>query len=123
MKTVIEWINPKEKIPPFNTRILVLLGGQGSLDCMRTWERYATIRDVVMTRSSPNDCGEDGNQNYHEFMAEEDQQSSFGDYQFDVRLWYEHKFCGEEDADWYSDSILMWAPIPDFGEAIDRHKK
>lgn len=122
MITEINWILPSEFIPPFNKRILVLLGGQGSVDCMKTWTRYVTISDVIISRNSPNDGGENGFE-YREFLKEPDPLKAYSNYQFDVHTWYEWKFCDAggdcgDDADWYSDAICMWAPMPDFSPAI-----
>ena len=123
METVIEWINPKEKVPPFNTRILVLLGGQGSTNCMKNLDKYATIMDAIMTRRSPND-DDDETSNYDDFEAEDDKIAAFADYQFFVHCWYKFKYEGAGDGygsdDWYSDAIVRWAPLPDFREAINR---
>jgi hypothetical protein len=127
MKTEIQWIDPKEQIPPFKTRIMVMLGGQGSLDCMQTWERYGTVFDAIITKHSPNDPSErepDGEPTeYEEFTAERDKLTAYQQYQFDVHVWYQWKFenrGGEfgDDAEWYSDAILLWAPLPDFSAAI-----
>ena len=122
MKTEINWINPKDQIPPFLTRILVLLGGQGSTDWMKTWERYATITDAIITKRSPNDDDEDPTE-YAEFLREEDKIAAFSQYQFNVHNWYEWKYCDAggdcgDGSDWYSDAICMWAPMPDFSAAI-----
>ena len=116
MKTTIEWIDPKEKIPPFNKRILELLGGQG------TWNKYATIMDAIMTKKSPNDDGDDETSVYEEFDEEDNKLAEFGDYQFFVHSWYRFKYEGAgdgDDSDWFSDAILKWADMPDFSEAID----
>lgn len=118
MKTVIEWIDPKDHMPPFGERILVLLGGQGITDWMKTWQRYATITDAIITKSSPND-DDDETTEYMEFLREKDNKAMFQQYQFVVRNWSEWKFVGDSSsADWYSDAICMWAPMPDFSEAI-----
>lgn len=121
MKTVIEWINPKEKVPPFNTRILVLIGGQGSTNCMKNWDKYATIMDAIMTSRSPND-DDDETSNYDDFEAEDDKIAAFADYQFFVHCWYKFKYEGAGDGygsdDWYSDAIVRWAFLPDFSESI-----
>ena len=115
MKTTIEWIDPKEKIPPFNKRILVLLGGQG------TWNKYATIMDAIMTKKSPNDDDDDETSVYEEFEEEDNKLAEFGDYQFFVHSWYRFKYEGAgdgDDSDWFSDAILKWADMPDFSEDI-----
>ena len=122
MKTEIQWINPAEKIPPFNKRILVLLGGNGSVDAMKNWEKYVTISDVIITRHSPNDDGDDPTEHL-EFVSEPDRLKAWPQYQFDVHNWYQWKFEGHggefgDEAEWYSDSICMWAAMPDFSEAI-----
>ncbi len=122
MKTVIDWVNPKDQIPPFNERILVLLGGQGSVDFMKTWTRYVTITDAIITKHSPNDDGTEPTE-YAEFLREEDKIKAFQQYQFDVHNWYEWKYCDAggdcgADSEWYSDAICMWAPMPDFSPAI-----
>lgn len=122
MKTNIEWIDPKDKIPPFNKRILVLLGGQGSTDWMQSWTRYATIMDAIMTTKSPNDCEDDDQSSYDDFEEEDNKLAEFGDYQFFVHSWYKFKFEGAGDNDdigWCSNAILRWAHMPDFSEAIE----
>lgn len=125
MKTIIDWIDPKEKTPPFNERILVLLGGKVSTDFMRTWNKYATIMDAIITTHSPNDDS-DESEEYAEFEAEVNMLTAFSDYQFFVHSWYQFKyelFIDDDDAsDWFSDEILRWATIPDFGEAIESVK-
>ena len=121
MKTTIEWIDPKEKIPPFNKRILVLLEGLGSTSRMKTWNKYATIMDAIMTKKSPNDDGDDETSAYEEFEEEDNKLAEFGDYQFFVHSWYRFKYEGAGegyDSDWFSDAILKWADMPDFSEAI-----
>lgn len=121
MKTTIEWIDPKEKIPPFNKRILVLLGGEGSTDWMKTWNKYSTIMDAIMTKKSPNDDGDDETSAYEEFEQEDNKLAAFGDYQFFVHSWYRFKYEGageDDDSDWFSDAIFRWADMHDFSEAI-----
>lgn len=122
MQTIIDWIDPKVKVPPFDTRILVLLGGQGSRDCMQSWTRYVSISDVVILRQSPNDC--DGERSEFDcWLDEPDQQAAYDNYQFDVVGWAAHQYedaGGEfgESAEWYSDAIVAWAPMPHLDFAI-----
>ncbi len=128
-RMTIEWIDPAKAYPPFNKRILVLLGGQGSNDGCRTWDRYATLADVVVLKQSPNDSDTDDTPDqFVQWFGEEDRQAAYDKYQFDVVGWPEYEFedaGGEwgEEADWYSDSIVAWAPIPDFSFALSEREK
>jgi hypothetical protein len=82
VKTVIDWKDPTIEPPPFNTRILALLGGSGSNDFMQSWTKYAHIADVVIKRSSPNDDGEEFTE-YDEFTSGESEYP-YAEYQFHV---------------------------------------
>lgn len=120
--TIIDWIDPKKVFPPFNERILVLLGGQGSRNCMKTWSRYVTVSDVIVLRQSPNDDADD-NPEYDLWLEEADQQAAYHNYQFDVIGWAARQYedaGGEfgEPAQWYSDAIVAWAPMPDLSFAL-----
>lgn len=115
MKTVIEWKDPAVEAPPFNKRILALLGGSGSNDCMQTWTQYVHFCDVVISRTSPND--EDEFSEYEEFTIVKGKYP-YSEYQFHVAYWHEMKFGSRENLDWYSDSISRWAPMPDFSEVL-----
>lgn len=46
--------------------------------------------------------------------------SAFDQYQFMVYPYDQWQFCGadDEDSDWYSDSIIAWAPMPDVSDWI-----
>ncbi len=122
METIIDWLDPKKVLPPFNKRILVLLGGQGSLDCMKTLTRYVTVSDVIVLRQSPNDDG-DAETEYERWISEADRQAAYHNYQFDVIGWAAYQYedaggeCGEP-AEWYSDAIVAWAPMPDLSFAL-----
>jgi len=117
MKTEINWKDPNIENPPFAERILVLLGGTGSSDCMRTFEKYVHICDVVMKLESPND-DEPGSE-HQAFIDDERGPECFDDYQFCLQYWHDNEFGDDEDQmDWYSDAIVAWAPMPDFSEVL-----
>ncbi len=118
MNTEINWIDPHISPPSFNERILVLVGGTGTNDAARTWHKYVQIFDVVMLESSPNDLGDDGGDSvFDEFL--QDDSANWDDYQFHLIQYHEHKFGDDEEyLDWYSDSIVRWADIPDFSEVL-----
>ena len=121
MKTEIEWISPKDKIPPFGTQILVMLGGQGSTDFAKTWERYVRIVNVVIDKTSPND--ERPGDVYQDF-ADDDRDGCFDDYQFYVVDYDKYRFenDGHIESDWFSDAIVQWAMMPDLSFAMEDKK-
>lgn len=117
MQTTIEWLDPKEHTPPFGTQFLALFGGQGSNDCMQTWQKYLHVCNVVMKRESPNE--DEPGEEYREFRADERGHACFDDYQFCLIEYQNHAFGDETDEmDWYSDAIVRWAPMPDFSELL-----
>jgi len=77
MQTIIDWIAPKVQVPPFGTRILVLLGGQGSLDCMKTWQKYVTVSDAIILKQSPNDCDDGERSEFECWLDEPDKLAAF----------------------------------------------
>ena len=111
MKTVIEWIEPAKEAPPFMTKILVLLGSQTrALD--GKWQNRATLREVSIRHASPND-----DNLFDEFNAYESGEGSWADYQFEM-----YDGDEEDDLDWYTDAILMWAHAPDFAATLGLNK-
>lgn len=116
MKTTIEWQDPKINPPPFGRQFLALLGGQGSTDCLRTVTPYVKVANVVMRRDGPN-CDDDSD--YREFMADERGSEAFDDYQFHLVDFDQYTYGDDSDClDWYSDSIVAWAPMPDFSALL-----
>lgn len=107
----IEWIKPSDQPPPFEEQIMVMLGGTGSNNAGRTYERYVRIMNAIISHRSPSDDEEGSEQ--EAFLSGD--LGDFGDYQFMVYAYDEWKFGGAEDddSDWYSDSIIAWAPMPD----------
>lgn len=123
MQTVIDWIDPKKVFPSFGKRILVLLGGQGSHDGMKTWTQYVTVSDVIVLRHSPNDSDDGEQSEFDLWLGEPDRQKAYQNYQFDVVGWAAHCFedAGGEfgkSAEWYSNAIVAWAPMPELSFAI-----
>lgn len=108
----INWIKPKLQAPPFGQQILVVLGGTGSDNAGGSWNSYVKVANVIITKRSPNDV-EEGEQ-YEEYMASEaaDDYEQFQFYVYDYAD-YKYGMGDDEDSDWYSDSILCWAPMPD----------
>lgn len=106
----IKWIDPRTQVPPFDEQILVVLGGNGSDDACRTWQRYVKVANVIISKRSPNDdepCDE-----YTEFFA--GNQSDYNQFQFYVFDYADYTYGMGEDSesDWFSDSIMFWAPMP-----------
>lgn len=90
---------------------MVMLGGTGSNNAGRTYERYVRIMNAIISHRSPNDDEEGSEQ--AKFLAGDI--GDFDDYQFMVYPYDEWKFGGaaDDESDWYSDSIIAWAPMPD----------
>lgn len=113
MKTEIEWLDPKASHPPFGVQILVILGGIGSKDCMRTSTPYVHIANAVIARETPN-C--EGYSDYHDFLKGE---APWDDFQFYVVPFDQYEYGDPSDCDdWYSDAIVAWAPMPDFSALL-----
>lgn len=105
--TTIEWLKPEHEAPPFNTRILVMLGGAaGQIGSPLT--AYNVIKTVIVRKSSPNDDYEDEGETEYEALQN-------GSYQFH-ELQFTVIECDSDDdgdeSDWYSDSIIVWAHYP-----------
>ena len=111
MKTDIEWLDPKTSIPPFGVQILVILGGIGSKDAMRTSTPYVHIVNAIMSRETPN---AEGFEDYRAFLKGE---ATFDEFQFCIVPFADYEY-GDGESDWYSDAILAWAPMPDFSELL-----
>lgn len=117
MKMIIEWFNPNENNPPFGKQFLALLCGQGSADAGVKWEKYVRFCNVVMKKESPNE-NEPGDE-YREFKKDERGASCFDDYQFCLIKYHDYEFGDERDElDWYSDAIVLWAPMPDLSNFL-----
>ena len=114
----IKWIKPSDQFPPFGEQIMVMLGGTGSNNAGRTYEKYVRIMNAVISHRSPND-DEDGVEQEAFFSGPQD---DYEDYQFMVYPYDEYKFGfgDNEDSDWFSDSIIAWAPMPDISEIEQR---
>lgn len=111
----IDWIDPKVMTPPFDTQILVVMGGNGSNDAARSWNKYVTVRNVIISKRSPNDdepCDE-----YEALCESEDEFDQFQFYVFDYAD-YTYGMGEDADTDWYSDSIICWA----FMKPVDQFK-
>ena len=118
METKITWFKPNEKTPPFDEQILVLLGGQGSNDAGRTFQRYVKVANVVMLEESIND--EESGSEYQAFQDDERGPGCFDDYQFFLIEYSDHTYGDETNVlDWHSDAIVAWAPMPDLSEVMD----
>ena len=114
MQTTIEWIDPKDQPPPFDTAFLALFGGQ-LRHPTGIWEKYIEIQHVVMLHDSPN--GEGREDEYYEFSGGDAR--LFPDFQFhlcSVDRW--RMGFAEDYLDWYSDAIVRWAPMPDFSSVL-----
>lgn len=117
MAMEINWIKPERQIPPFGQQILVVLGGTGSDNAGGSWNSYVKVANVVISKRSPNDVEEQDQ--YDEFMAGNG--DDFDQFQFYVYDYADYKYGmgDDEAADWFSDSIVCWAPMP----AIEQFKE
>lgn len=98
IESTIQWNKPEDVVPPFNRKILVLVGGQEYSN--GAWTKYLKPMEVIVSTEGPSD-GE-----YAEFVSGE---SPFTDCQF-----YLSEMNSDDDdvSDWYSDSIVLWAESP-----------
>lgn len=90
---------------------------------MKSWTRYVSFSDVVILKQSPNDCDDGERSEFECWLDEPNPLAAFDNYQFDVVGWAAHRFedAGVEfgkSAEWYSDAIVAWAPMPDLSSAI-----
>lgn len=117
MKTEIEWLDPKQTVPPFGVQFLAVMGGIGSNDCMRTSRPYVHIANVVMSKGSPN---APGTKEYGAWLADGGDAEAFDDFQFYIVPFdeWEYGSGSESESDWYSDAIVAWAPMPDFSALL-----
>jgi hypothetical protein len=100
MQTAIEWYKPEETPPPFGKRLLVALGSQVTTNAGATWHMTHSFRTVVIKTESPN-----SDDDYDDLVNGE---GTFDDYQF---ILVDPDDCDEE-LDWYSDAIVVWAYPP-----------
>jgi hypothetical protein len=97
MKIEIEWHRPKDKTPPFRKEILVCLG---------SWESRGGPMRPKTTICQTTIVLLDG-----------DDVAQKADLEMGTCPWNECQFSlrdrDGDDLDWYSDSIVWWAEVPD----------
>jgi len=120
MQTQIDWLDPNDHQPPFDQEILVVFGEYRTDNAGVTWERLARVMNAKIAKIGPGDeVGEEGEE-YNAFLAKRDDEK-YDNYQFYVLPWGEA--APEDiylDTDYYSNTILAWAPMPDFSSMFDK---
>jgi len=101
MQLTIELKDPAKELPPLNTDILVVIGS--SLDRGRG---FKTHYDFRVLRILPQDCDGD----------EDEGSAIYGEMERGECSWEAGQLMLEagieEISDFYSDSIVWWAPVP-----------
>jgi hypothetical protein len=114
-KTETAWVNPAIMPPPFDMKLLLMVGGSISDDCGRTWQRYTHVFAASIRTTSPGDAYDDITA-IDEYLAGD--RTDFLQYQF-------YLLGGDEAPidDWCSDSIIAWAyyPLGVAQLAVDAH--
>lgn len=115
IKTEIEWRKPEHEAPPFNTKILVMLGGASGQIGMPL-KPYTIIQTVTVSTSSESDEYEDTTA-YEDYKAK---RYAFHELQF--RLIQCEGDDDDDECGWPSDCIVAWAQYPADVEAAATRK-
>jgi hypothetical protein len=100
MKLTIELIDPAKKLPPLNTDILVV-----TESCIDRGFGFKAHHEFRVLRILPEDCDGD----------EDEGAAIYGEMERGETTWESGQLrleAGIDELDFYSDSIIWWAPAP-----------
>ena len=103
IETKIQWNKPEDIAPPFDKEILVLVGGQEYNNGV--WRKYLKPMEVRVSKEGPSDDASVNQFDYDDFVSTK---LAFIDCQF----YLNELNSDDEECDWFSDSIVLWAESP-----------